>query len=467
MHSARKDLDDQDMITVLERCYNVLHGRRNSNASSAASTATIKSIASSHSILSRHTRRYVFDSVRTRVTRLDHNLYDVIWPSVKKLPTDGEFRNHLESDLLVGIIAPDFAAYHVFAELMLPIIKDANNMDPHIELLPHPKTKFVQVEELDDNNETEKINDPDLVNEDDCEEVVEKTVAIDLDLDVSAKNIISGRVECTRNLDTFELPNNLSVGELEHVERLITTVLLSAEVAQSLYPNATEDEIRDKGNGIYYTMNEILEEPSEARIILASNGLLIPLWNIPDSDRLHGKHWPYGRGVFVSNSYNLAVWINVLDHIRVVTVTSPIKPGNVGQIYTRLYKLVNCLQTKLSFVRDEYLGYLSARPTAVGNTIQFNFNIRFPHLIKEPENFRYLCNVRGLNYFRNAASADIVRIGNKQCLSITELQCFEDFSTAVANILQLEKDMAMSSSLHIAALFVNMFKRKKNGHIES
>lgn len=208
-------------------------------------------------------------------------------------------------------------------------------------------------------------------------------------------------------------------------------------------------------------MNEVLEDPSEARILLASNNLLIPLWNIPDSDRLHGRFWPYGRGVFVSNGANLAVWINVLDHLRIVTCTPHNNPGSMGLIYSRMARLMAVLERHLEFAFDEMLGYLSARPSCLGNTLQFNLTIRFPCLIKEPDNLRHLCVTRGLTYHRNTNTTDVVRIGNQQCLGITETQCFEDFTTAIANIMQLEKDMAMSNSLHIAAMFLNIFKKKK------
>ncbi|KYB25432.1 hypothetical protein TcasGA2_TC034478 [Tribolium castaneum] len=434
--SARKDLDDEDMLNVLERCYNVLHGRRNSNTVSAASNASsATNVSYTSSIIAKHTKRYVFDAVKNRMTKLDHNLYDVIWPSVKKLPSELSFRVALEQDFPAGIVAPDVYVYKVFKEYLEPIIKEYNAIDVRHELGVHPATKFVQEENGN-------------------------LVDVEFDLDPQARWIISGTLDCTRNLLDFELPKSLNVNQLETVERLVTSVLLSPELGHALYPNASEDDLSD-GCGVYYTMNEVLEDPSEARVILASNGLLIPLWNIPESDRLHGKHWPYGRGVFITNGSNLAVWINVLDHIRIVTCSPHTKPGNIGLIYSRIARLDSILQKHLEFKRDEKLGYLSARPTCVGNTLQFNFTLRFPNLSKQPDNLRHLCFVRGLTFNRKTNTSDIVRIGNQQSLGVCEYQSFEDFTTAFLNILQLEKDLAVSNSLHIAAAFVNMFKRKK------
>lgn len=430
------------MITVLDKCFNVLHGRRSSTAnSSAASTRTTVSITSTVTQfqLSRHIRRHSFDVAKLRVTNLDHNLYDILWPSVKKLPLDPSFRLALEQDFSAGIVAPDSTVYKVFREFLEPIVKDVNCIDIHSELKDHPESIFSS----------------NLSN--DCENLID----VETDLDVHAKNILSGTLECTRNLEAFEFPKCLNLGQLEEVERILTTALLSTDVAAALYPNATKEEIMEKGSGTYYTMNEVLEDPSEAKLILASNGLLISLWNIAESDRLHGKHWPYGRGVFISNAGNFVAWINVLDHLRIATCTPTHNPGNVGRIFSRVYRVMRILETKLAFKKDEKFGYLSARPTAVGNTLQFNLTVSFPYLIKEPDNLRHLCLVRGLYFNRSSNSNDVIKVGNQQCLGINEVQSFEDFTTAVANILQLEKDLALSSSMHIAALFVNIFRRKK------
>lgn len=141
--SARKDLDDEDMLAVLDRCYNVLHGRRNSNVSTSSASTTV-SIAGSTSILAKHIKRNVFEIVKHRLTKLDHNLYDVIWPSVKKLPADLSFRIALEQDFPLGIVAPDFYVYKVFKEFLEPIIKDYNAIDLHHKLPVHPESKFLE-----------------------------------------------------------------------------------------------------------------------------------------------------------------------------------------------------------------------------------------------------------------------------------------------------------------------------------
>lgn len=437
--SARRDLDDADMLAVLERCYKLLQGRRDSSTVSASSTSSANIICAT--VLGKFVRRPVFDPVKTRLTRLDHNFYDVIWPSCKKLPQDLDFKNAMNDDLPYGVICPDVYAYAVFHEFFDPFLKDIHCLDITSDFHQHPQQMYVtELVDLDD-------------------------IDTSFDLDVHGKWVLSGALNSCRNLIDYELPKSLSVGQLERVERKILSELVKPNFSKVFISAVSENEVQDTENGTYYTMNEILEDPSEIRVNLAASGLLIPLWNITDSDRLHGRYWPYGRGVFVSSEGNIAVWINVLDHIRIVISTPSEKPGNIGLIYSKMCKILTELGKGLIFKRDDKLGFLTARPTSIGNTLQFLLNVKFPYLIKEPGNLKHLCSVRGLTYHETHQSSEIVRIGNQQCVGVTEIQTFEDFATAVTNILQLEKDLAMHNSLHIAQLFVNIFRRKRSSLI--
>ncbi|XP_076266287.1 uncharacterized protein LOC143199972 isoform X4 [Rhynchophorus ferrugineus] len=452
IYSSRRDMDDDDMIGVLERCYHVIHGRRTSSSISTKTNSAVSTTSSSTTVfttlLAKHLKRYefslptrisdmnndfryVYDSIRLRITKLDHNLYDVVWPSVKKLPPEPSVRSALDEDFPMGVVAPDYYAYRVFAELLEPMIKEYNYMD-----VRQPFGVF----KASIDNTGDGVGD--------------------VDLDPTGKWVVTGSLECTRNLSFYELPKSLSPTELEDVERLITDLLLNSRTAHVLYPNASDDEIREKGSGTYYTMNEVLEEPSEARVTLASHGLLIPLWNVPDSDRLHGRHWPYGRGVFLSNSCNLAVYVNVLDHVRIVTSTESSSPGAVGLIYARLMRILSILD-ELNFRQDDRLGYLSARPSTLGCGLKFRLTLKCSNLLREPDNLRQLCAMRGLIFRRSGGAADVFRVSNRVSVGVNADQCFSDFTTAVSNILQLEKDMSMSNSLHIAAIFLGIFKRKR------
>lgn len=180
--SARKDFDDEEMLKVLERCYNVLHGRRGSNSISAASTMTTTSTTTGPiSFISKHMKKYTFDTVKARLTRLDHNLYDLIWPSVKKLPIEANFRTALEQDFPAGVVIPDVYCYAVFNEFLEPFVKDLHCIDIAVQLNNHPTMKFCEAK-----GENGEESDNKIFN-------------VDIDLDPAAKMIVAGNFNsCAR-----------------------------------------------------------------------------------------------------------------------------------------------------------------------------------------------------------------------------------------------------------------------------
>ncbi|XP_049873322.1 arginine kinase [Pectinophora gossypiella] len=433
--SSRRVLDVPEALDTLERCYRLL--------ASARPTRTPLSASSNRStpplVLGRFLKRPIFDIIKYRITRLDHDLFDVIWPAVKKLPDNRNIVQTVEEDFPGGITAPDYYVYDVFHEFLTPLLKDLHNINIHSDLPLHPPTDF------DKHKPLTKSAEP----------------IVELNVDPSDEFVLSGVIECSRNLDGFELPLNLKIGQLETIERIVTTILMQEDFSKYSEQNNPES---DQKGGNYYTLNEVLEKPSEICAALASSGLLIALCDrdeIDDCTRLHGTHWPYGRGVFVNDDKTVAVWINVHDHVRVLVSTPADAPGELGLPFSKITHIMTYLHERLDFVWDYKLGHLSSRPTYLGAGIRFSLIANFPGLSKDIENMKHLCAVRGLQY-RETLDPDIARISNYQCLSVTEISCFNDFVTAASNLLHLEKDLSMQNSAHIATMLTNIFKRKRS-----
>lgn len=433
--SSRRVLDTPDALDTLERCYRLLASARPSRTPlSASSNTTIPPL-----VLGRFLKRPIFEIVKHRITKLDHDLFDVIWPAVKKLPDSRNIVQTVEEDFPGGITAPDYYVYDVFNEFLTPLIKDLHNINIHSDLPEHPKSDFI-------NRASKKPSHEPLV---------------EMNIDPNDKFVLSGTLECSRNLEGFELPLNLKVGKLETIERILTTLLMNEDfIKLSEYSNPESDQ---KG-GLYYTLNEVLEKPSEICATLASNGLLVALCDreeIDDCTRLHGKHWPYGRGVFVNEDKTVAIWINVHDHVRVLVSTSIDSPGEIGLPFSKMSYIMSYLHEKLDFVWHDKLGHLSSRPTFLGAGIRFNLIVNFPGLTKDIDNIKHLCAVRGLQY-RETLSSDIVRISNYQSLGLTETNCFNDFATAISNLLHLENELCMQNSTHITAMLSNIFRKHRS-----
>jgi hypothetical protein len=449
IYSARRDVNEPEMLSTLERCFRLLAGNRRSSIPKTSSNAG--------TLVARCLTRPVFDLIKHRVTRMDHNLFDVIWPALKRYGTvtsngtnnninsaRSNISNAVDDDHHgYGVVAPDFESYVVFTEFFDPLIRELHCVSASGDLLDHPLPRFFNIE-----YEEGKEVPPD-------EAIV--TAIEQYDLDMTAKFVQAGIIECTRNLDNYTLPLTLTVNQLEDVEREIINQLMSPEISDLMAEGSSEDEA-----GTYFTLNEILEEPSRIRTQLAAAGLLLPLTEYESNDdRLHGKHWPYGRGVYVTTAGDLAAWVNIQDHLRIVCRTNENRPGLVGRAYVRIAKLMMILDQKLKFKRDKKLGFLTARPHALGNTLRFCLIIKFPELSKTSDNLRHLCVVRGLSV-RDTVKSDMVRVSNQQSLGITELQTLQDFTRAVHNIIALEKELSLNNSMKIANLITGIFRKRMN-----
>ncbi|XP_037910554.1 uncharacterized protein LOC119651140 isoform X5 [Hermetia illucens] len=437
LHSARRPVDDADVLSTLERCFRLLHEpNRQADPLGSATPSSASSLRLTvTTYLARFLKRSIFDKIKHRQTRLDHNLFDVIWPAMKKSSKE----RRIDEDLNAGVVAPDFDVYVVFQEFLVPLIKDIHCMPQSQDFKPHPGIFYFPV--IDG-----KIDS-----------------SIRLSVDESRKYIVDGFVECSRNLDDFELPLNLNIGQIEQAERVILEKILSSDFA---------DAISEEEPGTYYTMNEVLENPSEIRTVLATSKLLIALLDTSDPKQeaeslaINGQYWPYGRGVFLSSAGDLAAWINVQEHLRIIVSTPSDAPADVGYAYSKVGRAMMYLESKLHFRESYLLGYLSSRPSYLGTALKISLTMDLPNLVKELDNLRHLCVVRGLNIIPNQKDG-IVRVVNMQSLGVTEWRLFQDYCTAVTNILQLEKDMALTNSKQIAAMLVKIFRRKKNSLVDS
>lgn len=453
VHSARRPLDDADTLSTLERCYKLIQDSASRRISVKELPAnSVPGSASSlrlsiTSYLARFLKRSIFDKIKNRQTRLDHNLFDVIWPAMKKATKE----RRIDDDLNAGVVIPDFDVFVVFQEFLVPLIKDIHCLDLNKNLQPHPKLQFhppFQFTQID--KEEEKIID-------------DNKKIIHLNLDTSGRWIKEGIVECSRNLEIYELSLNLNIGQLEMVERMITGKIISVNFANAI----DEPEM-----GTYYTMNEILENSSAIRTILSASGLLIPLLDYTDafqsaeSVAINGQYWPYGRGVFVSHKADLAIWINVQDHFRLLCCTHTKTPGDIGEAYSKIGKAITYLEGQLNFRQSYFLGNLSTRPSFLGTGLKMTLKLELPHLVKERENLRYLCVARGL-HMKADVFGPTVRISNMKSMSITEWIIFQEYCTAIANILQMEKDLSVSSSKNVAETLLKIFRKKKNSLVDA
>lgn len=437
-HSARRLLDDPEQLQTLERCFNLIHEQNSkeedqmqlpSNSVPGSASAIRTSVTS---YLARFLTKTIFDRIKRRQTRLDHNLFDLIWPAMKKAAR----KTPVDEEHNAGIVVPDFDAYVVFQEFLVPLIKDLHCLDPNQSFIPQPELMFFPDKFLEEHSTDGDFH---------------------LILDRDGTFMAEGVIECCRNLENFELPLNLNLGQLEQAERVLTGKILSKEFTKVI----GEEEL-----GVYYTMNEVFERSSLYER-LQSTGLLIPLLNPddskeqPESIAINNQFWPYGRGVFLSHNGDLAAWINAQEHLRILCTTKLGIVSDIGAAYIKISRAMHYLEHILEFRHSYFLGNLSSRPAFLGAAIKINVLLALPYLAKERVNLRHLCSVRCLN-MKYEVNDTLIRISNMQCLGVIEWKVFQDYCTAVANVIQLEKDLSTSTPSQINESFNQIFRRKNS-----
>lgn len=444
-HSARRLLDDADTLSTLERCYKLIHEQHTKESgelklpsnSVPGSASSIRISVTSY--LGRFLTRPVFDRIKHRQTRLDHNLFDLIWPAMKKVARE----TPIDEDLNAGIVVPDFDAYVVFQEFLIPLIKDLHCIDPNQNFAPQPDVCFFPRPEP---------NEP----KPDDEE-------FHLNLDPTGDWITEGVIEISRNLDNFELPLNLNLGQLEQAERSLTGRMLSMAFTRAI----GEEKV-----GNYYTINEVFEN-SLIRQRLVKMNVMIPLLNPnnphqqAESVAINNQFWPYGRGVFVSFKGDLVAWINVQEHLRLLCSTRTYDNANIGAVYQKISKAVDYLSMQLDFRHSYFLGHLSSRPSFLGTGLKIHLSVKLSHLMAEKTNLRHLCTVRGLHLKYDNFETGMVILSNMQSLSLNEWKVFQNFCTAVANILQLEKDLSNTDVSNVGDTLLKLFRKKRTNLSET
>ncbi|XP_032590623.1 uncharacterized protein LOC6559725 isoform X4 [Drosophila grimshawi] len=442
LHSARRELQDGEISRTLERCFSVIaESGKLLSGTTASALSQRKPLSASAlqlsvtSYLSRFLKRAVYERIKRRQTRLDHSLFDVLWPAMRKTSK----LRHLEEDINCGIIAPDFDVFVVFQEFLVPFLKDMHCLSIDAEFKPQPRLAYFPM----DNGE--RLNTAAFVFDD---ESLLVTRCI---------------VEASRNLDQLELPLNLTIAQIEQAERVMMGKIFTASFAEA---------IGETESGSYYTLTELLDPHSEVALMLNNLGLMIPLLDTKDlvqaaeSTAFNGALWPYGRGVYVNSAHNTALWLNCQEHLRIISSTGSKDPADMGAAYTRVGRAVSYLETQLHFKESYLLGYLQSRPAYLGTGLKMTTIVKLPNLMKEMDNLRHLCSVRGLSMVTNRLSKLTVRLINMQSMGVVEYVMFQDYCTAVTNILSLEKDMSLTNSKHIANMLVKIFRRKKNSIID-
>ena len=155
------------------------------------------------------------------------------------------------------------------------------------------------------------------------------------------------------------------------------------------------------------------------------------------------RYWPKGRGIFINPSQTFLLWVGEEDHIRIISMQNG---GDLKAIYGRLVAAVKYLESKLEFVHDDRLGYLTFCPTNLGTTLRASVMIKLPKLAAKKDKFeseadKLNLQIRGTKGEHTESDDGMYDVSNKRRLGLTEFEAAMEMQKGVKKLIEMEKSM--------------------------
>jgi protein-arginine kinase len=169
------------------------------------------------------------------------------------------------------------------------------------------------------------------------------------------------RLMVSRNLKGQNFTPKMSVKQLRQVEKAVVRAMndLVGEF-QGTYTTFA-DLAQDK------TLQEELEEAE-----------LPQPWRLAETAGMLSS-WPEGRGVFLNKDRSLCIFVNMEDHVTVMSTISGNGAGDgsvmAQRAFTLAYKALETLTSRLEFEIDDRLGYITPSPAKLGTGLAFSLSL--------------------------------------------------------------------------------------------
>lgn len=340
----------------------------------------LQAAADCKSLLKKHLTKAVVQKLKTKKTKLNATLLDVIQSGVANL------------DSGVGLYAPDAESYTMFKDLFDPVIEEYHNGFKPTDTQPAMDLGEGKVAEL-------------------------------TDLDPEGKYIVSTRIRCGRSLAGYPFNPCLTEANYKNMEARVKATLESmpdAELKGTYYPlTGMSKEIQDQLIADHFLFKE------GDRFLQAANA---------------SRYWPTGRGIFHNEKKTFLVWVNEEDHLRIISMQPG---GNVGAVLERLIKGLKYIGSKQPFSRHPRLGWLTFCPTNLGTTVRASVHIKLPKISADKDKFKAICDemklqIRGIHGEHSESAAGVYDISNKQRLGLTEYGAVRQMYDGVKKLIELE-----------------------------
>ena len=123
------------------------------------------------------------------------------------------------------------------------------------------------------------------------------------------------------------------------------------------------------------------------------------------------------------------------------------QPGaDIGEVFSRLARAANHIETVARFAHDDHLGYITSCPTNLGTALRASVHIALPNLGARMEEFekiadQYHVQIRGIHGEHSESADHVYDISNKRRLGRSEVDLVQDMYNGVKAMIAKEKEL--------------------------
>jgi len=414
-----------------------------------------------------------------------------------------------------GVYAGDEESYHVFADLLVPIIEDYHRYHfAQDSATKHPQT--TRTKPLAYSFSTHTSNDekgskttashptyvtamsPAMALEDDDRPMygrnsqksgimlrrtftnLNRNSVLEQKLDPTGDYILQTRMRVARSIKGFPFSPVISRAQRRELETLFETMVdedwNNDSDDEFLEDDDDDDEFfgRIVGNKIINTHGG-LRDGTYLRVMDMTNDQhddLIHrhiLFHDPDEYNISagiGRDWPDARGIYLSSTttrdtYNpdLMIWLNKEDHMRIIATSNG---GDLLAVFQRLSKALTQVEQSLhkrghAFCTHPKYGFVNTSPENLGTALRASVYIKLYRLGQQPGFEELLDRLRLESSSRfkdkkSSAYTGIFDIANAERLGQSEIQLVNAMINGVGRLIELEKRLEKGEAVDLEAV---------------
>jgi len=237
------------------------------------------------------------------------------------------------------------------------------------------------------------------------------------------KMINSTRIRVGRNLADFPLGPGVSKEQRLEIMRLVTEAC-----------NTFEGDLA----GTFYPLEGMKEEDRQQLVddhfLFKEGDRFLEACNV-------NRDWPSGRGIFHNKEKTFLIWVNEEDQLRIISMQ---KGAGIVEVFDRLCRAAQHIETVCKFSRDDHLGYITSCPTNLGTALRGSVHINLPKLMKNKDKFneiadKYHVQIRGIHGEHTETDDGVFDISNKRRLGRSENELVQDMIDGVRALIEAEK----------------------------